>query len=97
MASPRAHRPASSRTVAVFTLAARQVLPPGIYYMEDPYQVCENADALVVMTEWNQYRALDSGKIKSLMNAACFIDLRNVYEPEKLQELGFTYIGVGRS
>ena len=76
---------------------ASQYLPSGITYKESPYQVCEDADALVLMTEWNQYRALDFDRIKSLMKESLFIDLRNVYEPEALKELGFRYIGVGRS
>jgi len=49
------------------------------------------------MTEWNQYRALDFDRIKSLMKESLFIDLRNVYEPEALKEIGFRYVGVGRS
>jgi UDPglucose 6-dehydrogenase len=49
------------------------------------------------MTEWNQYRALDLERIKSLMRTAVFVDLRNVYEPERMKELGFSYFGVGRS
>jgi UDPglucose 6-dehydrogenase len=65
--------------------------------MDSPYQVCEGADALVLMTEWNQYRALDIPRIKSLMSTPLFIDLRNVYDPANLKELGFTYMGVGRS
>lgn len=76
---------------------ARHYLPEGIEYMENPYQVCEGADVLVLMTEWNQYRALDLNKIKSQMRAAVFVDLRNVYEPDDMKELGFTYFGVGRS
>ena len=76
---------------------ARQYLPAGIEYQENPYQVCEGADVLVLMTEWNQYRALDMKKIKSLMRRTVFVDLRNVYEPEEMKALGFTYFGVGRS
>ena len=76
---------------------ARKYLPAGIEYMENPYQVCDGADALVLMTEWNQYRALDLERIRSLMRKAVFVDLRNVYEPDSLKELGFTYFGVGRS
>ena len=71
-------------------------LPAGIFYKENPYQACEGADALVLMTEWNQYRALDFERIKLLMRAPLFIDLRNVYEPEGMKELGFIYTGVGR-
>jgi UDPglucose 6-dehydrogenase len=76
---------------------ARQYLPAGIEYKENPYQVCEGADILILMTEWNQYRALDFDRIKSLMKTAVFVDLRNVYEPGDMKELGFTYFGVGRS
>ena len=85
-----AHDPQGIREAARF-------LPDGITYRDSPYDVCSNADALVLMTEWNQYRALDLKRIKSLMKTALFIDLRNVYEPEAMRELGFQYIGVGRS
>ena len=76
---------------------AAHYLPAGIVYKENPYQASEDADALILMTEWNQYRALDFERIKSLMKSPLFIDLRNVYDPETLKELGFTYKGVGRS
>jgi UDPglucose 6-dehydrogenase len=76
---------------------ASQYLPAEINYKDTPYEVCEGADALILMTEWNQYRALDFDRIKSLMKESLFIDLRNVYEPETLKELGFTYVGIGRS
>jgi UDPglucose 6-dehydrogenase len=76
---------------------ARHYLPAGIEYKETPYQVCEGADIIVLMTEWNQYRALDLERIRSLMKKAVFIDLRNVYDPASMKALGFTYSGVGRS
>ncbi len=76
---------------------ARHYLPAGIEYKENPYQVCEGADVLVLMTEWNQYRALDLERILSLMKTAAFVDLRNVYDPDDMKKLGFTYVGVGRS
>jgi UDPglucose 6-dehydrogenase len=76
---------------------AKLYLPEGIEYMDNPYQVCDGADVLVLMTEWNQYRALDLERIKSLMRTAVFVDLRNVYEPDGTKKLGFTYFGVGRS
>ena len=76
---------------------ASQNLPAGITYKETPYEVCEGADALILLTEWNQYRALNFDRIKSLMKELLFIDLRNVYEPKALEELGFRYVGVGRS
>jgi len=76
---------------------ASQNLPAGITFKDSPYEVCEKADALILMTEWNQYRALDFDRVKSLMKELLFIDLRNAYEPEALKEIGFRYVGVGRS
>ncbi len=76
---------------------AKKLLPAGIAYVEDSYSACEGADAVVLMTEWNQYRALDLERLASEMRGRIFIDLRNVYEPEKLRANGFLYVGVGRS
>lgn len=75
---------------------AVKYLPSEVEYAEDAYDACENADAVVLMTEWNQYRALDLKKIRSLMNSPIFIDLRNVYDPDKLKAEGFQCTGVGR-
>ena len=68
----------------------------GIEYAADEYDAIEGADALVIVTEWNQFRALDMERVKSLLNAPKVADLRNVYEPEDMRQLGFEYIGVGR-
>ena len=76
---------------------AAHYLPQGIEFMENPYQVCEGADVLVLMTEWNQYSALDLNRVKTMMKTPVFVDLQNVYEPDVMKELGFTYFGVGRS
>jgi UDPglucose 6-dehydrogenase len=67
-----------------------------IQYAEDEYEAVKNADALVIVTEWNQFRALDMKRIRDLMKAPRIADLRNIYEPEDLRELGFDYVGVGR-
>ena len=67
-----------------------------IEYCNDEYSAISGADALVIMTEWNQFRALDMEKVKSLLKAPKIADLRNVYEPEDMRRLGFEYIGVGR-
>lgn len=74
--------------------AARML--PECVYAENAYQACEGADALVLLTEWNQYRALDLARLKGLMRTPLFIDLRNVYDPERIRTAGFTYFGVGR-
>lgn len=75
--------------------AARQFLPD-ITYTEDEYAAVNGSDALVFMTEWNQFRALNMERIRELMRSPKIADLRNIYEPEALRELGFDYIGVGR-
>ena len=69
---------------------------PGWTYVNNAYEACRNADAVVLLTEWNQYRALDLKKIKNLMNNPVFIDLRNVYEPGKMKDAGFESFSVGR-
>jgi UDPglucose 6-dehydrogenase len=71
-------------------------LLPEIAYADDEYAAVKNADALVLVTEWNQFRALDMTRIRDLMKTPKVADLRNVYEPEDMRELGFEYIGVGR-
>ncbi len=67
-----------------------------IIYCTDAYSVAKDADAIVIVTEWNQFRNLDLEKIKKLMKGNLFFDLRNIYEPEKVKKLGFNYFGVGR-
>jgi UDPglucose 6-dehydrogenase len=74
---------------------ARKILPD-VSYAEDEYATVEGADVLVFMTEWNQFRALDMKRIHSLMHTPKIADLRNIYEPDAMRELGFDYIGVGR-
>ncbi|WP_339135337.1 MAG: UDP-glucose/GDP-mannose dehydrogenase family protein [Candidatus Electrothrix sp. GW3-4] len=75
---------------------AKKYLPEGIDYMDDTYETCAGADAVILMTEWNQYRALDLEKLKVKMKTPIFIDLRNVYDPTSLKNSGFSYVGVGR-
>ena len=75
---------------------AKTYLPAAIEYADNPYDAAAGADCVVLMTEWNQYRALDLQRLKSRMNAPVFIDLRNVYEPEAMKSAGFRYVGVGR-
>jgi UDPglucose 6-dehydrogenase len=74
---------------------ARHCLPD-ITYAVDEYDAARGADVLVIVTEWNQFRALDMAKVKSLLNAPRIADLRNVYEPQDMREMGFEYVGVGR-
>jgi UDPglucose 6-dehydrogenase len=74
---------------------AQRVLP-GVDYRTDVYSTAEGADVLVLATEWNQFRNLNLEKVKELMRRPILVDLRNVYEPERVRMLGFTYCGVGR-
>lgn len=75
---------------------ARELLPEDIGYSDDPYEVCSNADALVLLTEWNAYRGLDLGRVKSAMRGNAFVDLRNIYDRAVVERHGFEYHGVGR-
>ncbi len=74
---------------------AKKILPD-IIYSDDEYETVTGADALVFVTEWNQFRALNMERIRQLMREPKIADLRNIYEPESVRELGFAYVGVGR-
>ncbi|MBM4324964.1 MAG: UDP-glucose/GDP-mannose dehydrogenase family protein [Deltaproteobacteria bacterium] len=74
---------------------AKSVLPK-VEYGQNAYDVAHGADALVLVTEWNQFRRLDLLRIKTLLKEPNFIDLRNVYDPPHMKKLGFRYCGVGR-
>ena len=74
---------------------AMKVLPD-IVYADDEYAAVNGADALVFVTEWNQFRALDLLRIRDLMKSPKVADLRNIYKPEDMREMGFEYVGVGR-
>lgn len=79
----------------VATHEASKILA-GVEFCDDEYTAIEGADALVIMTEWNQFRALNIERIKSLLKSPKIADLRNVYEPDEMRALGFEYVGVGR-
>lgn len=67
-----------------------------VTYANSPYEAVDGADVLVILTEWDQFRALDLVRIKSLLKAPVIVDLRNIYRPEQMQRLGFQYVSVGR-
>lgn len=75
---------------------ARKILN-GIRFCKDAYETARQADCLVVITEWNEFKELDFTRIKKVMRVPILIDARNIYEPDKLKSLGFRYIGIGRS
>jgi len=74
---------------------AAKVLPK-VSFAADEYEAVTDADALVFVTEWNQFRALDMGRVRDLMKSPRIADLRNIYDPEDMRALGFDYVGVGR-
>jgi UDPglucose 6-dehydrogenase len=74
---------------------AKEVLPE-VTFCGSPYACAEGADALVIVTEWEEFRALDLDRLKEVMRAPVVIDLRNIYRPEEMAKLGFVYESVGR-
>ena len=73
----------------------QQILPE-VEYCKDAYQVAAGADALILVTEWNEFRQLDLARIRGSMRTPVLIDGRNIYVPATMRELGFTYRGIGR-
>ncbi|HET9782608.1 MAG TPA: UDP-glucose/GDP-mannose dehydrogenase family protein [Candidatus Dormibacteraeota bacterium] len=87
-ASVRAYDPAA--------VERARLLVPDVEYLKDAYAVASGADALVLITEWNEFRQLDLRRVKQLMRNPVIIDGRNIYDPTTLKDMGFTYRGVGR-
>ena len=69
----------------------------GLEYCSDAYKTAEGADALLLVTEWEEFRTLDLERIKRLMRRPVIVDGRNLYNPDTMRDLGFVYRGVGRS
>jgi len=88
-ASVRAYDPAGMEQ-------ARAVVPGEVTYCDSAYACAEGADALVIVTEWEQFRALDLARLKQIMAQPVVVDLRNVYRPDDMARHGFTYVSVGR-
>jgi UDPglucose 6-dehydrogenase len=72
-------------------------LLPGVTFATGPYEAVESADALVILTEWDQFRALDLDRVKLLMREPVVVDLRNIYRPADMRARGFTYSSIGRA
>ena len=71
-------------------------LLPGVTYCENPYACAKGADALVIVTEWEEFRALDFEQLKAAMTRPIMVDLRNIYRPEEMTRHGFVYTSIGR-
>ena len=76
---------------------ARRHLGDRVAYVEHRYDALQGADALVVLTEWQEYRVLDFERARALMRTPVVVDARNLYEPERMRQHGFTYDSIGRS
>ena len=63
---------------------------------ESPYAAIDGADAVPNVTEWDAFRSLDLSRVQELAHAAVLVDLRNIYRPEDVRALGFTYVSIGR-
>ncbi|MBI5887154.1 MAG: UDP-glucose/GDP-mannose dehydrogenase family protein [Deltaproteobacteria bacterium] len=74
----------------------KRLMPDELTYCGDAYEAAQGSDALVILTEWNQFRKLDLERVKSLLNAPKVADLRNVYDPARMRAMGFEYVSVGR-
>jgi UDPglucose 6-dehydrogenase len=77
-------------------MAEARKLLPRLETAADPYACVEGADAMVILTEWDQFRALDLDRVKAAMRNPVVVDLRNIYKPADMAEKGFTYVSVGR-
>ena len=69
---------------------------PTVEISDDVYEMANGCDALVVVTEWNEFKQLDLDKVKDLLKSPVIFDGRNIYDPERMRELGFTYRAIGR-
>lgn len=76
-------------------IEARKLMPD-LVYCDDPYVAMKDADAAVLLTEWNSYRALDLGRMKAALRQPVVVDLRNIYRPEEMRTAGFQYSSIGR-
>jgi UDPglucose 6-dehydrogenase len=79
----------------VATAKAKEMVPT-VMYCEDAYQVAEGSHALIIVTDWNEFKHLDMARIKASMAQPVLMDGRNIYEPRRMQKLGFIYRGIGR-
>ncbi|MGH2593945.1 MAG: UDP-glucose dehydrogenase family protein [Anaerolineae bacterium] len=76
--------------------AAGLLMPSDVKFVEDPYELAADCDAIILVTEWNEFKQLDLDRIRQSMKTPVLIDGRNVYDPEKMRASGFTYRGMGR-
>jgi UDPglucose 6-dehydrogenase len=88
-ATVRAHDPQGMKE-------AKHLLPDSVVYCDTPYEAARNSDAVVIITEWNEYRALDLARLAKSVRGAIMVDLRNIYDMAEVERAGFSYTGIGR-
>ena len=76
---------------------ARAMLPDSVQYCEDSYDAADGADAMIIVTEWNQFRSLDMERVRASLKQPVVVDLRNLYDPKRMKDQGFRYSSVGRA
>jgi UDPglucose 6-dehydrogenase len=91
---------AAGATVRAYDPVAMDVakgILPAVTFFDDPYKMAQGCDALMVVTEWNEFKQLNLDEIKSLLKKPIIFDGRNIYDPDVMKEMGFIYRGIGRS
>jgi UDPglucose 6-dehydrogenase len=78
-------------------MQAASALMTDVEYARDAYDCARGADALVIVTEWDMFRALDLKRLKAALAAPVVVDLRNIYRPDEMRRHGFTYVSIGRT
>lgn len=94
----RALQDAGAKVVAFDPVAEKSArrLMQDVSFTQTPLEAAENADALIIMTEWDSFRELDKKKLKEVMRTPVLLDARNIYDPKEMRGIGFTYVGIGR-
>jgi UDPglucose 6-dehydrogenase len=87
---------ANVRAYDPISMEVARSLLPAVELVEDPYKMAEGCDALMVITEWNEFKNLDLERIRGLLKQPVLLDGRNIYNPEYMKNLGYTYLGIGR-
>jgi UDPglucose 6-dehydrogenase len=87
---------ASVRGYDPISMKVARAMMPAVELMDDPYTMATGCDALMVVTEWNEFKNLDLERIRNLLKQPVILDGRNIYNPEHMLNLGFTYLGIGR-
>ena len=75
---------------------ARALLPPDVVFCASPYEAADGADAVVLVTEWNEFRFLNLERLRAVLRCPVIFDGRNLWEPERMRRLGFEYHSIGR-